>query len=126
MESSTSVFLSQRADGGEILDINEAPVAARERVRKHLVACGGRLPAPQAEGERLRGSSVAGWFEDPSGGTNPDLAKRELDIWPSIDDGPTFAPAGRGGRVTSFAPGAAAWYVGTALDGLVRVPFAAP
>jgi hypothetical protein len=28
--------------------------------------------------------------------------------------------------VTSFAPGAAAWYVGTALDGLVRVPFAAP
>jgi hypothetical protein len=51
--------------------------------------------------------------------------ERELEIWRSVDDGATFAPAGLGARVTSFAPGADGWYVGTALDGLVRVPFAA-
>jgi hypothetical protein len=28
--------------------------------------------------------------------------------------------------MTSFAPGVDGWYIGTALDGLVRVPFAAP
>jgi hypothetical protein len=52
--------------------------------------------------------------------------ERELEIWRSIDDGATFAPAGLGAGVTSFAPGADGWYVGTALDGLVRVRFAAP
>jgi hypothetical protein len=52
--------------------------------------------------------------------------ERELEVWRSTDDGATFAPAGLTARVTSFAPGADGWYVGTALDGLVRVPFATP
>ncbi len=52
--------------------------------------------------------------------------ERELEVWRSVDDGATFAPAGLGGRVTSLAPAADGWYIGTALDGLVRVPFATP
>lgn len=52
--------------------------------------------------------------------------EREVNLWRSVDDGATFAAAEVGGRVTSFAPGADGWYVGTALDGLKRLPFAVP
>ena len=52
--------------------------------------------------------------------------ERELEVWRSVDDGASFAPAALGGRVTAFAPGTDGWYIGTALDGLVRVPFASP
>jgi hypothetical protein len=86
-----------------------------------------RLP-PEARPEGLALAAAAGREILIAVSVSPynPTVEHELHVWRSVDDGASFAPAGFTQHVTSFAPGADGWYIGTALDGLVRTPFAAP